>query len=213
MNVKVCGITSPEDARMVLMEGVDAVGVVVDVPVDTPRKVSVERAAMIRESVSDISCAFITVIMPESAGEAVEIIDAVRPDGVQFHGNEDPDLLREVKGLRDVSIIKAVHVGEGLDLDYVRGVAEYADMLLLDTRLGDKVGGTGVLHDLKVDLELKNMVDRRIMLSGGLNASNVADANRFLRPYAVDVSSGVEGEPGRKSPELVREFMEAVKCL
>jgi phosphoribosylanthranilate isomerase len=104
-------------------------------------------------------------------------------------------------------------VDGNVSIDYVKDVAEYADMLLLDTKVGDKVGGTGVTHDYAVDRKIKESTDKRIILSGGLNPENVAAAVKTVRPYAVDVSSGVESKPGVKDPEKVNKFIAVTACL
>jgi phosphoribosylanthranilate isomerase len=213
MNVKICGITSVGDAGMVLEAGADAIGVIVDVPVDTPRKISLEKAIEIRDAVSDISHTFIAVLMPETVDEVVKITDALNPDGIQLHGSEEPEFLIELRNTVDCNIIKALHIDGSLDLDYVRAVAEQSDMLLLDTKVGEKVGGTGRTHDYALDNEIKKMTKKRIMLSGGLNPDNVAAAVAAVKPYAVDAASGVESRPGVKDPEKVRKFIEVTACL
>ena len=213
MNVKVCGITNVEDARMVAEAGADAIGVIVDVSVETPRKITVDDAVRIRSSISDIGHAFITVIMPETVEEAVTIYDRVKPDGMQLHGSETAKFIRELKAKTGCQIIKAIHVDNSLDMDYVTSVADYADMLLLDTKVASRVGGTGTTHDYALDKEIKKATGKRIILAGGLNAGNVAAAVAEVKPYVVDVSSGVESEPGVKDPAKVRKFIEVTACL
>lgn len=213
MIVKVCGITSAGDARMALQEGADAIGVIVDVPVDTPRKISLKEAAKIREAVSDMSHTFIAVLMPETVEEVVKVVDKLRPDGVQLHGTESPELLKELRDRVDTNIIKAVHVGDDLDMEYVKAVAQHADMLLLDTKTGGKVGGTGKTHDREADNRIKALTGKPIILSGGLTPANVAEAVKAVKPYAVDTSSGVEKAPGIKDKEKVRKFIEVTACL
>ncbi len=213
MNVKVCGITSQGDAGMVLEAGADAIGVIIGVPVETPRKITLERAAEIRDSVSHISHTFIAVLMPETVGEVVDACVRLEPDGVQLHGTESQDFLRELQERVSCRIIKSIHVSDDVDMDYVKSVSEYADMLLLDTKAGGKVGGTGAQHDYGLDRKIREETGKRIILAGGLNPDNVADAVKAVKPYAVDVSSGVESEPGKKDPEKVRKFMEVTACL
>jgi phosphoribosylanthranilate isomerase len=213
MNVKVCGITSAADARMALEEGADAVGVIVDVPVQTSRKVNIDLAAQIRDSVSDMSCAFIAVTMPKTVEEAEKVCVKVRPDGIQLHGEETPEFLSKLRGRVGCRIIKAIHIDNDIDMEYVKAVSEEADMLLLDTKTGSKVGGTGMTHDYSIDARIKKLTGSRIMLSGGLNAENVAAAVDAVKPYAVDVSSGVESKPAVKDRGKVRRFIEVTRCL
>ena len=213
MNVKICGITSEADARMALEAGADAIGVIVDVPVATPRKVTLERAMSIKSSVSDISHAFIAVMMPNDTREVVDLFERLEPTGIQLHGFERPELLSELRDKVDCRIIKAIHIDGGVDMEYVDSVEPYADMLLLDTKVGKKVGGTGQTHDYRLDAEIKSRTRKKIMLSGGLNPDNVKAAVEAVSPYAVDVSSGVESSPGVKDPEKVEAFIEVTRCL
>ncbi len=213
MNVKICGITSPEDANMVALAGADVIGVVIDVPVPTPRKVTLEKAIEIKDSLSGINQAFVAVIMPHNVDEAVEVAEKLRPDGLQLHGTESVGFIRELAEAVDCYIIKALHIKDTPDMDYVMEVASSSDMLLLDTKSQDKVGGTGQTHDYDIDIMIRDATKRRIILAGGLNPDNVAYAVNKVRPYAVDVSSGVESVPGKKDPELVKKFIEVTSCL
>ncbi|MBD3387846.1 MAG: phosphoribosylanthranilate isomerase [Candidatus Altiarchaeales archaeon] len=213
MKVKVCGVTNAEDARMVLEEGADALGVIVDVPVGTPRKITLETAVDIRDSISGMNHTLIAVLMPESADEVVNVVERLAPEGIQLHGMESPELVADIRGKVGCTLIKAIHVDESIDLEYVKRVSEHADVILLDTKVGDAVGGTGEQHDYSIDNQVKRITGNPIMLSGGLNAENVVAAVERVKPYAVDVSSGVESEPGRKDPVKVRKFIEVTACL
>jgi phosphoribosylanthranilate isomerase len=208
--VKVCGITNGGDALMALRNGADAVGVIVDVPVETPRKISVGKAKAIKNALKDVSHTFITVLMPESVEDVVKVVGEVKPHGIQLHGNESPEFVGEVRESIDAYIIKAVHADDSLDYDYVERVAEHADMILVDTKAGGKVGGTGVRHDWSIDLEVKRMSKKPLIASGGLNGRNVGGVILKVWPYAVDVSSGIESRPGVKDEEKFRKFMRVV---
>jgi len=213
MNVKICGITNKEDAMMALNAGSDALGVIVNVPVETPRKISVERACEIRDSVDGISHAFITVLMPKNLNDVEKVVSMVRPDGIQLHGLETPNLIKEIKDEFGLPIIKALHLGGEMDMDYVQSVSEHSDMLLLDTKKDYHVGGTGETHDIEQDLQIKKSTSKRILLSGGLNPDNVFERICQVNPYGVDISSGVEKTPGIKDHEKVRKIIEVCSCL
>jgi len=213
MNVKVCGITNEEDARMALMAGADVIGTIIDVPVETPRKVSLERAVAIKASVADINHALVAVLMPKSVDEVLAVHEALHPAGIQLHGNESPAFISEVAEAVDSYIIKAVHIGEGFVMEHAMALAEVSDMLLLDTISGGKTGGTGLTHDWEMDRKIKDATERRVILAGGLTPDNVVEAVKAVKPYAVDVSSGVESSPGRKDPDLVKRFIGVTACL
>ncbi|MCX6694834.1 MAG: phosphoribosylanthranilate isomerase [Candidatus Altiarchaeota archaeon] len=213
MKVKICGITSLEDARMVVDNGADALGFIIDVPVSTPRKISLEEACRIVDELGKLEQKVVAVMMNPKPKQVEEVYEALTPDAFQFHGSEKPLLLAQVKDILDVELIKTIHIGEdgAVQWDYGNEIVGLVDYLLLDTRAGDMAGGTGRTHDWNVSVELKENTGKRIILSGGLNKDNVVDAVKKVNPNWVDVSSGVESEPGRKDAVKVREFMEALK--
>ncbi|MFC2162847.1 phosphoribosylanthranilate isomerase [Candidatus Altiarchaeota archaeon] len=210
MLVKVCGITNVKDALMVVDQGADAVGVIIDVPVETPRKISIGKAAEIRRALRNISHTFITVMMPEKVDEVLNVVKRIGPDGVQLHGTESPEFLEELRESIEGYIIKTVHASSNLDMDYVKAVAEHADMMLVDTLKDGKVGGTGSGHDRSIDLRIKELTGKPLIASGGINSDNVAQVIGKVAPYAVDVSSGVESSQGIKSKKKVAEFMRII---
>lgn len=213
MKVKICGITNVRDAQMAVCAGADAIGVIVDVPVETPRKISIETAREIRQSLFGKTRAFVAVIMPKTVDEAVSVAKTLSPDAIQLHGNESPGFVKEVSDAVDCLIIKALHIGGILDMDYVLEVSNVSDLLLLDTKSFGLVGGTGKTHDYDADIIIREASKRRIILAGGLNPNNLRHAVDIVRPYAVDASSGVESAPGKKDPRLLREFLEVASCL
>ncbi len=210
MLVKVCGIANTDDALMVLDAGADALGVIIDVPVETPRKITVEKALEIKEAVKDRSHTFITVLMPDKIDDVVNIVDEIEPNGIQLHGDETPEFIKELKESINAYIIKAIHIQEKPDMEYIRSITEHADMILTDTKIGEQVGGTGKIHDWDIDLKIEEEIDKPLILSGGLNPDNVGDAIDKVNPYAVDVSSGVESSPGIKDPKKVKKLIRNV---
>jgi phosphoribosylanthranilate isomerase len=123
---------------------------------------------------------------------------------LQFHGDESPSFCRQFPGKK----IKAIRVR---DAESLRAAAEYdVDALLLDTYTDTQRGGTGKTFDWSLAVQAKSL-GKPIILSGGLTPDNVRDAIRAVQPFAVDVASGVEREPGRKDPEKLRRFFEACR--
>jgi len=213
MKVKICGITHPDDARIALECGAHAIGFIINVPVDTPRKISLSKAVEIVESLGRRKRKLVAVMMPSRMKEVEEVYEVLRPDAFQFHGMEDALFLARVKSMFDVEVIKTIHVSERgeVDWEYLDSVHEVADYLLLDTKADGKTGGTGRTHDWDASFKVKERTGKRIMLSGGISKDNVIEAVRKVRPHWIDVSSSLESKPGRKDPAKVREFMEAVK--
>ena len=213
MKVKICGITNPEDAKTALEHGAHAIGFILNVPVDTPRKISLSKAVEIIDALGERNHAVVAVMMNSRLKDVEEVYEVLKPDAFQFHGNETPLYLAKVKGSFDAEVIKTIHITEEGDVDweYLDSVAGVADYILLDTKAGDKTGGTGKAHNWDVSLEVKRKTGKRIILSGGLSKENIIEAVRKVQPHWVDLSSSLEASPGKKDHQKIREFMEALR--
>jgi len=201
--VKVCGITNVEDALAALDAGADMLGF--NFYARSPRYVTPAEARKIIERLPEgVSC--VGVFVNESAPAEVERIAREAGLGaVQLHGDETPEYCQS---LRDLTTIKALRVGAEYN---VESAAAYdTDAILLDAYVAGERGGTGHTFDWALATLTRERV-RRLFLAGGLNPDNVAAALAAVRPYAVDVCSGVETAPGRKSLPLMRRFVESVK--
>ncbi len=198
--VKVCGLTSVEDALEVAAAGVDAVGLVFYPP--SSRAVGLEQAQAIRAALPP----FVSVVglFVDAARDVIEqTLAAVSLDCLQFHGEERP---LDCVGY-GMPYIKAVRVQEGFDLIQFAARHEKAQGILVDAYVPGLPGGTGQTFDWAV---LPRRLPCPLVLSGGLTAHNVGEAIRTVHPWAVDVSSGVERAPGRKDHLRVQHFLEAV---
>jgi phosphoribosylanthranilate isomerase len=197
--VKICGITSPEDAVAAADLGAVAIGMVFWP--ESPRCVDRARA---REIVAALPPFVAAVgVFVNQVQEAAAIARDVGLTAVQFHGDESPTAYRGWP----IQVIKAVTVRDGSALEEAGMVPDEATVLL-DAHDRVKRGGTGRV----IDWEIAAMVarSRRTILSGGLSAANVAEAIALVRPYAVDVSSGVESSPGVKDHTKLRALFEAI---
>lgn len=198
--VKICGITTAEDAADAVEAGADALGFVF-VP-GTPRAVPPEAVARIVATLPPF-IATVGVFVNRPLQEILEIAAGCCLQAIQLHGEEPAEVARSIP----VKVIKAVRVK---DAESLRPLETYpAHAFLLDTFVEGKPGGTGRV--LPWELAAQAKVPARIILSGGLRPDNVDQAIRLVRPYAVDVSSGVEMRPGRKDRQKVREFIAAVR--
>ncbi len=201
--VKICGITNEADALAATEAGADALGLMFYEP--SPRNVSLKVAAEIARQLPPF---MIKVGVFVNAPEDL-VLRAIGECGlniVQFHGDETPDYCQ----LFPVMTIKAFRIR---DAESLKSLPDYqTDAWLLDAYVADKLGGTGAKFnwDLAVDAQ---KLGRPIFLAGGLTPENVADAVRQVRPYAVDVSSGVEASPGKKDHEKVRAFIQEAKKI
>ena len=200
---KICGVTSEADLRAVAESGADAVGIITDVSVDTPREVPPERAAELVAAAPPF-LSTVLVSMPETPTRAVELAGAVAPDAIQLHGTFDDEDVRYVRREARANVITAV---DAADPDQVRSYDGVADAILLDSTTEGGAGGTGETHDWEAARALVDDCTTPVVLAGGLTPENVADAVRTVDPYAVDVSSGVERAGGEKDHDAVASFV------
>jgi phosphoribosylanthranilate isomerase len=196
---KVCGVTREVDLRAAVDAGADAVGVIADVTVDTPREVSVEQA----RGLLDVVPPFVTgtlVTMPANAEAAVRLVERLEPDAVQVHGLT-PDRVAALRVRAPVPVLAAV---DAADAPRYAGAA---DALVVDSLDEQGGGGTGETGDWERTRDLVAALDVPVVLAGGLTPENVTEAVRTVRPFAVDVASGVEREGGVKDADAVRAFV------
>ena len=200
---KICGVTNEADLRAVADAGADAVGIITEVSVETPREVPPERAADLVAAAPPF-LSTVLVSMPDTATRAVELAGAVAPDAVQLHGDFDGEEIRYVRREARANVIVALDAD---DADRVRGYDGVADAVLLDSTTESGAGGTGETHDWHAARALVDALSTPVVLAGGLTPDNVADAVRTVEPYAVDVSSGVERSGGEKDHDAVASFV------
>lgn len=198
--VKICGITNKADALMLASAGVDAIGLVFYAP--SPRAVDAKAAA---EIVAQLP-AFVTVtglFVNAEADEVRQVLQQVPLDLLQFHGDESPAFCASFAR----PYIKALRMQPGVDIG--QQAAQYQDArgILLDAWVPGVPGGTGQRFDWD---RIPSNLQQPLILAGGLNASNVADAIGQVQPWAVDASGGLESAPGIKDTQQVQAFMRAV---
>src|SRR6202045_2331250 len=209
--VKICGLSTRETLDVALDAGADMVGFVFFPP--SPRHLSLETARDLgRHAKRRAAKVALTVDADDST--LANIVEALQPDMLQLHGNETVARLRDIKQKFGLPVMKAVAVETPADLASLPGYAAVADRIQFDARApreATRPGGLGAVFDWhvleKLDLKLPFMV------SGGLNAGNVAEAIRVTRAGGVDVSSGVEHAPGVKDFELIRAFIRAARAI
>lgn len=201
VRTKVCGITRLEDLQFVIDAGADAVGLVFYPK--SKRYVDLDLAA---ELVANVP-AFVTVtglFVDETPENIQNILETVSLDLLQFHGNESPEYCQQFKK----PYIKAVRVQAGMDLVQYATNFKGARGLLLDAFVDGVPGGTGHTFDWSL---IPDELSLPLILSGGLNPNNVKAAIQAVKPYAVDVSSGVEVRPGIKDAQKIQDFIKGVR--
>lgn len=199
--IKICGVTREQDVLAVAGNGADALGLVFYEK--SPRHVAVQQAVQLAHSVPP----FLTIVglfVNPTVDYVREVLAKVPLDVLQFHGEETPEFC----GQFGKHYLKAIRVRVGVDLVQCAAAYKAAQGLLLDAFVEGTQGGTGESFDWSLipqDLPLP------VILSGGLHAGNVAEAIRQVRPYAVDVSSGVEAAKGIKDAAKIAAFIKEVK--
>jgi phosphoribosylanthranilate isomerase len=208
--VKICGLSTRETLDVALQAGADMVGFVFFPP--SPRHLGLEAA---RELGRQAKGRAVKVALTVDADDATleNIVETLRPDMLQLHGKETTARLRDIKAKFGLPLMKALAVETAADLLSLPGYAGVADRILFDAhapRGATRPGGLGAVFDwhLLEKLDLRGP----FMVSGGLNAGNIAEAVRITRAGGVDVSSGVEQSPGVKDPEMIRAFIRAARA-
>jgi phosphoribosylanthranilate isomerase len=202
VRVKICGVTLPEDALLAAELGADAIGL--NFYSESPRCISPYSAQNSTRHLPPFVSS-VGVFVNWDAAPVIALAAALRLSAAQLHGEESPKLAAEIA--KKISVIQAFRVGEGAALPPFSKYKS-ASAFLLDAVAADKFGGTGQQTDWnRAAVAAKS---HRIILAGGLTPENVAEAIRVVRPYAVDVASGVESKPGKKDPAKLRAFFSEV---
>ncbi len=207
--VKICGLSTPEALDVALDAGADMVGFVF-FPA-SPRHVGFEAAKRLGARVG--SRAQKVALTVDATNDTLrDIVDALKPDLLQLHGREAPERVGAVRSRFGLPVMKAIPIAVRADLSPIRLYANFADRMLFDARApreATRPGGLGKPFDWHL---LENLdLGIPFMLSGGLDAGNVAEALQITHAPGVDVSSGVEHAPGRKDPEKIRAFVRAAR--
>jgi len=203
VRVKICGITNAADALAAIDAGADQIGF--NFYSKSPRQISEAEAVKIRPQLPGKVKA-VGIFVNASPAEVAAVQKSLKLDAAQLHGDETPEDAAEIA--RSVSVIKAFRVEQDFPLDTLDEYPE-AFAYLLDAADTGQYGGTGRTTDW--DVARRAALEHRIILAGGLKVENVAAAVRIVRPYGVDVASGVESKPGKKDHGRLREFIQEVR--
>jgi phosphoribosylanthranilate isomerase len=209
VKVKICGITQEDDLEMAVQAGADAIGFVVNVPA-SPRNLPIEKARdLIDKLPNDVDSVAVTVF--KQLQKIEEIYQKLRPRFIQLHGVPLGLNCRE-KLPPDLRLVVAVNATSPSAVEEAIPHSEFADALLVDTCGVGGLGGTGRTHDWNLSRKIRDAIyPVPMILAGGLTPENVARATIAVRPYAVDVSTGVESRPGIKDPLKTAEFVRKAK--
>lgn len=200
VEVKICGVTTPEDALRCIEAGADAIGL--NFWPGSPRCLDVARAGSIVEVCGD-GAQMVGVFVDFTADHIRRILEQTGIEWAQLHGDETPEMVAELLP----KAYKAIGVADHASIELARRYP--GEHLLLDASVPGMRGGTGRTFDWEVARVVAR--ERKLTLAGGLNPDNVVEAVRAVQPFRVDVASGVESAPGHKDVELVREFVARAK--
>jgi phosphoribosylanthranilate isomerase len=210
VEIKICGLMTPDALDVAIDAGADYVGFVFFPP--SPRHLGFEAARALGERVHGRAKKVALSVDADNEWLAASI-EALKPDMLQLHGRETPERVAAVRSRFRLPVMKSIPVATRADLSPIRLYAHAADRLIFDARApreATRPGGLGKRFDWKLLAGIKPGVP--YMLSGGLDASNVAEALHVTHAPAVDVSSGVERAPGVKDPDKIRAFVRAVRA-
>jgi len=197
--IKICGMTRREDVVFAVNIGVDALGFIL---AKSPRQISLDQVRELTRNLPPFINRVAVLVNPKTE-EVKQIERSKLFDYIQFHGSEEPEMLKNTV----LKSIKAISIAGEEDLAEVKKYKGIADYLLFDTKIGSQTGGTGESFDWKLINELK----LPYILAGGLGVENIEAALEKLNPRAVDLNSQVENKPGKKNHRLVRKTVEKIK--
>ena len=209
LTIKICGLMTSQALDVSLESGADLVGFVFFPP--SPRNLGLEAARVLGERVKS-RAGKVALTVDANDETLLGIVNALKPDMLQLHGKETPERVAVVRSRFRLPVMKALPIAERADLSPIRVYAQVADRLIFDARPpkeATRPGGLGTPFDWTLLAGINPGIP--YMLSGGLDAGNVAEALRVTRAPGVDVSSGVENAPGVKDPAKIREFIRVAR--
>jgi phosphoribosylanthranilate isomerase len=207
--IKICGVTNLRDLEIVVDAGVDAFGVIVEIP-SSPRSITREKAKKLIQK-STLFTSSVSVIAPESLEDALDICEYIKPDAVQIHkkGFNIREFSESTSGIKIITPVSAYELESFLTKS---DTLDYCDAILVDSSTSRQLGGTGKTHDWNKSRTIRETIKPKPMiLAGGLFPGNVKEAVEIVKPYAVDTCTGTERSPGRKDPQKVQQFISAVR--
>ncbi|MEX6507360.1 phosphoribosylanthranilate isomerase [Jiella sp. M17.18] len=211
LDIKICGLKTPEAMGAVLARGATHVGFIHFAK--SPRHLEIEPTADLRAFVGDQAETVVVAVDPDDA-LVDRFVAQVRPDWLQLHGRETPERVAAIRARTGLKVMKALAVSEAADLARIDAYRDVADRILLDSKRpkGSVLpGGNGVSFDWTLLTGLDPALS--YMLSGGIDAANVAEAVKIARPAGIDISSGVESAPGVKDIARIHSFFDALDAI
>jgi phosphoribosylanthranilate isomerase len=212
VRIKICGLTREKDLAAAVVAGADALGFLVGVP-SSPRNLTIERAKTLLKQVP-VFVDRVVVTAPKNIEELVEISKRLKPSAIQIHGKEPLDFSKVQHNISNTQLIKTVYITEDTPKESTFNEIEIFDAILLDSFSKGQYGGTGKVHDWTLSRQIKKAIaPTPVILAGGLNPENIKEAILAVEPYAVDVASGIEANPGEKDHKKIQAFIQNAKQI
>lgn len=211
--VKICGIQCLEDALLAVRLGADAIGLLVGQRHTSSDFLTPESARAITAALPPF-CASVLVTHLNTTDEIAKLVETVQPNTIQLHGQSSPQVARDLRSLfPHLKLVQAIHMTDESSLQDAQPFEEVVDAILTDSvnQQTGQVGGTGLTHDWGLSRRLVETNSLPVILAGGLNPDNVAEAIAAVRPFGVDVNSGVKDSNGRKHSAKLAKFIETAK--
>ncbi|MFH1307942.1 MAG: phosphoribosylanthranilate isomerase [archaeon] len=210
LKVKICGITRIKDAEFAIDNGADAIGILLDVPIK-PVRILKKRAKLIIKKFSGKVWIF-TLIFSKNPNVVIKTCNELKPSHVQIiHDFSLKDLTKIKESLFYTKMVKSVNVIDKSAIKKAINYSKIADIILLDTKFKNQLGGTGKTHDWNISKEIVKQCKKPVFLAGGLHPGNVIEAIKIVKPYGVDVCTKLDKSIGIKDLKKVKEFLEIVK--
>jgi phosphoribosylanthranilate isomerase len=222
VRLKVCGITNEEDIKVCTQAGVDALGFVVEYPIDVPWNIN----RLYAKKLLSLVPLFVATVLV-TGGENKKIIDLVRflkPDCVQIHWRKNPDETKELvdaikkEGIKTIQVLRInanTNEADSEIKEFIAASKAYAstgiDALLVDAFTEKKPGGTGISLSFELLRKIRENIDIPLIIAGGINSSNIEKYIEYVKPFAIDVISGVEKEKGKKDKEKVEKLLKILR--
>ena len=215
--IKICGLKNVDDALYVHNCGADALGFVIETPVNSPRNITKQDAKRIITKLPPFATS-VGVTIPENLKTALSVINETGINAIQIHGDFESHNLVKLKEEKNIQLIRCYSVDGSTQSDIaISTIEDYlnnnVDAILLDTKGEKGSGGTGQVHNWNISSDIRHSFDIPFILAGGITIENVENAIDVVNPYAVDVASGVEVEPGLKDRGKILEIIQKVRAI
>ena len=208
--IKICGITNEDDALQVALLGANYIGFLVEISFSEDKVTRQQAKAIIKKLPLEIQPVFVTYL--QKAAPIIEIAKEINPAIIQLHNDiEIKEIGKIRKALPKIKITKTISVVNEDSTKEAKKFEKYVDFILLDSKVGNKKGGTGKVHNWEISAKIVKSVKKPVFLAGGLSPDNVQEAIKKVKPYAVDVNSGVKAKARKKDSEKLKLFIERAK--